>query len=163
MKMTNFVADDPRKPVSGFVSGVNIAAGVRLSARQWRFLEALRQAVPASVPLTVTSGLRDIMEQVNVMRRKLEANDLAGTYGAKIEAELKNAPFDQWPAIIASMYDRKLLDPGQHTGGGAVDLRTQGLSHDQLGLLLAGVRALGAKSILEATPAPHLHVFNLPA
>jgi hypothetical protein len=155
-------ADD--RAVGGYVPGVTVLTGAQLTARQWRFLSALRSVVPASTPITVTSGLRSYEEQARVMWAKVQAGEpLHVLYGYAVERALMPIPYSEaaWTQAIRGLYDANVLDPDGHVGGGAVDLRTQGLTTAQVQSLVDGAARLGARPLVETTP-PHLHVSRLP-
>lgn len=143
-------------------SGIEVAAGVILTAGIRAYLNLLRRALPATIPLYVTSGVRDDEAQARAMLGKFKAGGAAELYKVyaadSVVAKLLAASpsVDAWAAII-----RQATADGirlsRHLGGGSVDLRTKNLTDAQVRALQAAVTKTGGKSLYEGAP-PHLHV-----
>lgn len=148
------------------VSGVGFASGVRTTAGITAYLGVLRGKLDASIPIYVTSGERDAVEQASAMLKKLAAGgekELYDVYAAdSVITRLLAAPRNaaSWAAIIVqeAAAGRPL---SRHLRAGAFDLRTSNLTAAQIQNLKIAIEATGGKYILEGAP-PHLHV-DLPA
>jgi hypothetical protein len=143
-------------------AGIEVASGVLLTAGIRAYLNVLRRAVPASIPLYVTSGVRDDESQARAMLGKLKAGGAAELYkvyaaDSVVAKLLAAAPtVDAWSAIIRqATADGVRLS--RHLGGGSVDLRTKNLTDAQVKAIQAAVTQTGGKSLYEGAP-PHLHV-----
>lgn len=144
-------------------AGVTINEGVLLAPAMVHFLRVLRAAVPAEVPLHVTSGTRDVHDQARAMLAKLAAGgpgELLSTYrdddAIRQLLALPSADVSSWAEQI-----RQLASAGRylsrHLSGMALDLRTRNLTTDQVAAVSAAVKSLGGRALYEGTP-PHLHV-----
>jgi hypothetical protein len=111
--------------------------------------------------LVVTSGYRSPGAQARAMLRKVEeggAEELR-IYGDRAAvAALLTLPREEaaWTAQIAAWADAgRYLS--RHQTGKALDLRTRDVDPARVRLMEATARALGWRTLLEATP-PHLHL-----
>jgi len=139
-------------------AGVTTSEGVTLSSRQIKFLTRLRSAVPSTVPIHVTSGGRTYEEQATLMMRKWATypDEFKRIYGSAATRLLRlPLSYSTWLAEIKRMYADGTLDSDQHTGGGAVDLRTRDLPSGGLQALNDASRTIGASPLIEAD---HLHI-----
>lgn len=146
------------------VPGVTANTGAALNDRMIAFLRVLRART--SAPIHVNSGERDALEQAQAMLTKLAAGgagELRRLYrDDQAVEELLHLPrtADAWASRIQALAEEgRMLS--RHMRGAAVDLRTRGLTADQVEELKAAVRALGGRTLQEGAP-PHLHV-DLPA
>lgn len=145
--------------------GLTANDSATLTAAMEAFLDALRDVVPAEVPIHVNSGVRAAESQAAAMLRKLaDGDDLVALYrpnAARIQ-ELLALPHDAavWGARIAEWMSEGVYI-SRHLRGQAVDLRINDLTADAVAKLIDGAKALGARTLLESTPS-HLHV-DLPA
>lgn len=143
-------------------SGVTVASGVVLTEGIRRYLKVLRAAVPASIPLYVTSGVRDVEDQARAMLGKYKAGgaeELHKVYAADaVVDQLLAAPktVESWAAIIGKATEDGIR-LSRHLGGGSIDLRTKNLTTAQVKEVEAAVARTGGKALYEGAP-PHLHV-----
>lgn len=143
---------------SSLPPGVTGASGLNMNEGQVDFLRRLRAAVPASIPLYVTSATRTAREQASAMKTKRDLGDnLRKLYGPKADAVLA-APntVDAMTAAIEGML-RKGIYMSKHMRGDAVDLRSRNWSSEQRKQVEDAVRSIGGRPLYETTP-PHLHV-----
>jgi hypothetical protein len=148
------------------ISGVTVRSGVILTAGLVAYLRALRGSLDASVPLTVTSGVRSAAAQASAMLKKLDAGGAQELYDVyQSDATVKRLldsgrDAATWAKIIQDETS-KGVRLSRHLGGGSFDLHTSTLSADQLGKMKAAVVATGGRYLYEDAP-PHLHV-DVPA
>lgn len=162
-------ARSPRKSALGdatLSSGIEVASGVILTTGIRAYLNVLRRAVPASIPLYVTSGVRDAESQARAMLGKFKAGGAAELYKVyaadSVVAKLVAAPatVDAWRRIIQQASEDG-VQLSRHFGGGSFDIRTKNLTDAQIKAVQAAVTSTGGKPLYETAP-PHLHV-DLPA
>jgi hypothetical protein len=125
------------------------------------FLGALRKAVPASIPIYVTSAVRTVAEQASAMKTKRDlGDDLRALYGSKVSSVLA-AP-NTVAAMSAALQDlaNRGVVMSRHMFGDALDLRVRYWTQEQRNIVGAAVAALGGKPQFETTP-PHLHIEGL--
>lgn len=141
--------------------GVTGNNGLALNEGQVVFLRSLRSAVPAGIPLHVTSATRTPEAQAAalVAKRKL-GEDLRRLYGANpdIADALMRAP--NTTAGMAAVIRRFMRDGrflSRHMRGDAVDLRSRNLTAVQRSRVIAEAQRLGARATYETTP-PHIHI-----
>ena len=149
-------------PVSGSVPGVTISPGISLSARQWKFIRNFRALVPLNVPITVTSGLRTVERQAEIMWDFYTTNGaekFKGLYNVAAERLLR-LPYSQWLPEIRSMYAEGILHADEHTGGGAIDVHISTLPPASRDALISAAQRLGANPLVEDPPL--LHISDLP-
>jgi hypothetical protein len=140
--------------------------GIILNARQTAWLDSLAARVPFG--LVVTSGVRTAEGQARAMLAQVELGP-AGVeqayrnYDDGLVRQMLALPrtLAAWIPVVEAAYADGRLARGGHYDGGAVDLRTRGLTPAQVEQLQAAVRAVGGRPWLEGAP-PHLHV-GLPA
>jgi hypothetical protein len=114
------------------------------------FIAALRRAVPASIPIYVTSGTRTPERQAAALKTKRDMGDnLYKLYRADyIVKELMAVPNTvSAMAPIIRKWAQKGVFMSRHMRGDAVDLRSRNLTKSRL----------GAKAIYESKP-PHIHI-----
>lgn len=142
----------------GLPDGVTVSESATLSPRAVRFLQKLRAAVPASIPIHVTSGGRTYEEQATLMMRKYTQypDEFKRIYNVAATRLLK-LPWDYnaWLAEVKKLYAEGILRSDGHIGGGAVDLRTSNLPVGGLQTIVAAASSLGAKPLVEAD---HIHI-----
>lgn len=142
------------------------ASGVILTGGQTAFLKALRAILDPSVPLHVTSGVRDAGRQAEAMLVKYRAGGAKALYDlyaadSTITKLVKTkATGAEWTKVLKAEVAAGARIT-KHMGGGSLDIQTKTLTGAQVQKLLAAVKAMGATYIQESTP-PHLHV-DLPA
>jgi len=150
------------------IPGVTYSDGLVWSATAAAFIARVRAALPASVPLHVTSVVRTAREQATVMLKKWAAAEAASTGGGNAELRAiygrKAGAFvavprtvDAWEAVILELQRTGQGFTTGHLGGSAVDLRTRDLTSAQVGELVRAAQAAGGKTLVEQYP-PHLHV-----
>jgi hypothetical protein len=142
--------------------GVLAAGTPVLTPRQVAFLRLLRERVPASIPLTVTSATRTPEAQARAMITKVQQGDnIRALYGKKVES-LLSLPLDTsaWAKRIEDLYASGVR-MSDHMGGNALDLRNRDYSSTDQQTVVNAARALGAKVVVESTP-PHIHIEDLP-
>lgn len=153
-------------------TGVELRPGVELNDGMRRFAADLRRAVPAEIPLVVTSGYRSATAQASAMLKKYAyaedngksgAEELHDTYGDDSAVDLLlRVPrtVEAWSAEIT-----RLVSSGhsfsRHMRWGAMDFSIRAMTSAQLDQVKAAVKALGGRYLHEANP-PHLHV-DVPA
>jgi len=145
-------------------AGVTAAGGVVLGEAQTAFLRRLRAALPADVPLHVTSGTRTVEAQARALVDKRDlGDDLRALYRSNraIIDEVLAVP-NRVDAVAAVVRRHALAGRilSRHMRGDAIDLRSRNLTPDQRQAVLAAARSLGAKAIEESKP-PHIHVENI--
>lgn len=135
-----------------------------------RLVAALVEAAGdgSPVPVVVTSGIRSPAQQAAALAVKLRrGDDLFALYKRHdLVAEIVEAAGDtsdpdvdaMTRAVEAQVARSQFLSV--HLSGAAVDLRTRDLSREQRDQLVAAVRQLGAKPVVESD---HLHVERIPA
>lgn len=139
--------------------------GIILNARQTAWLDGLAARVPFA--LVVTSGVRTAEGQARAMLAQVATDagikQAYANYNDALVRELLALPraLNAWVPVVTAAYADGRLARGGHYDGGAVDLRTRGLTPAQVEQLQAAVRAEGGRPWLEGAP-PHLHV-GLPA
>jgi len=143
----------------------NVSGGSRLvlNAAQTGFLKALRAAVPASIPLYVTSGTRTPEAQARALVEKRRLGDnLYKLYRAKYIVKALMAVPNTVSAMspIIARYARQGQYMSRHMRGDAVDIRSKNLSTSQRQTVMAAAKRLGAKTIYETKP-PHIHVESI--
>lgn len=150
--------------------GITVNDGVRLTPVLVAYLNRLRAALPAAVPLHVNSGVRTPSEQADAMWTKYQeaeakgtgggAAELIATYGAKADA-LFQVAHTEWAALVEqAQADGTLFS--RHLTGDALDVRTRDLTDSARADLIAAVKATGARPLYEGTP-PHLHIDRIAA
>lgn len=145
--------------------------GIVIGPRGEAFLDQLAARVP-DVEIVVTGGQRSPRSQAEAMAAKLrQGQDLTRLYtGAALLAEVLDAAgrshltSPDVGAMAEAIGDQ--VDAGHYLSDHlrpdyALDLRTRGLSTDQVRRLRWHAGALGAHTLLEAVP-PHLHLEDLP-
>ena len=148
---------------SSLPAGVTGNGGLHLNQRMVDFLGALRKAVPASVPIHVTSAVRTVAEQASAMKTKRDlGDDLRALYGSKV-APVLAAP-NTVAAMSAALQDlaNRGVVMSRHMFGDALDLRVRDWTQEQRNIVGSAVAALGGKPQFETTP-PHLHIEGLGA
>ena len=135
-------------------------SGVVLSEAERSFLEQLVSLT--SVPVHVTSGTRTYRKQASAMLAKFRAGgaaELFEVYPDDVIGRLLAVPatVEDWTAQITAIADTGAYFTGGHLAGRALDLRTHGLTDDQVAQLVTDCESLGASTLLEDAP-PHLHV-----
>lgn len=155
-----------------YPSGVTGGSGVVLTDAMYAFLAKLRQAVPASIALYVTSGWRTPTGQVNAMWPKVLRYDAARAAGQTprwdddltqlyrsnkdIALELLNSGRDKatWVKIIDKYAKAgRVLSPHQRADG--LDLRNRDWTAEQAATVKSAIKSLGADYVSESD---HLHV-----
>jgi hypothetical protein len=124
------------------------------------FIAALRRAVPASIPIYVTSGTRTPERQAAALKTKRDMGDnLYKLYRADyIVKELMAVPNTvSAMAPIIRKWAQKGVFMSRHMRGDAVDLRSRNLTKSQIDTVMAAAKRLGAKAIYESKP-PHIHI-----
>lgn len=143
-------------------SGVTLASGVELTPEASAFLAELRSTLASSVPIRVNSAGRTIEQQASAMLKKYQAGGAQELYDvyasdatiAKLLAVPKTTA--AWSEVIRAELARGVR-LSRHLAGGAIDLRTRDITDAQLSALVAAVKAVGGRPLLEDAP-PHLHV-----
>ena len=146
------------------VPGVFAKPGVELNPRLRGFLLGLR--VKTGFDLIVTSGIRSTAGQASAMRNKVKllGNEGLDIYNNTLKNEIIAGGTDSTTAIQATL-DRQVARGAfmsRHMKGDALDMRLRGMESDQVDILQAAVKALGANQLYEATPL-HLHIEDIPA
>lgn len=132
-------------------SGVILTRGIQ------EYLSVLDKAVGGSAPVIATSGKRDAREQARAMLAKLRdkgQQELFAVYknDGMIRALLRLPRTESsWSKYI----EEHGHSISRHLVGGAVDLRTRGLSTSQINALKRAVRKTGGRALLEYD---HMHV-----
>ncbi|MCB9759130.1 MAG: hypothetical protein H6739_04760 [Alphaproteobacteria bacterium] len=153
------------QPLEG-LPGVWVKPGVVLNPGLLTFLALYRANVPMEVPIVVTSGVRTPEAQAAVLVKKRRLGDnLYDLYrrghGPQIVAALLAVPNTVAAmAPVLAGFAAQGVFLSRHMRGDALDLRTRGLSSQQLQVLVAVAQALGVKALVERTP-PHLHFERL--
>lgn len=152
--------------------GVSGGSAVVLTDSMYAFLVKLRQAVPSSIPLYVTSGWRTPAGQVSAMWPKVLRYDAARAAGQTpkwdddltqlyrsnkdIAMELLASGRDQatWTRIVDKYAKAKrFLSP--HQRGDGLDLRIRDWTTEQYATVKAAIKSLGADYVAESD---HFHV-----
>lgn len=158
--------------------------GVRLNGPLIVWLNRFREALPADIPIHVTSGLRTPAEQASAMLgKRAEADrqhaadvaagkprprrdgvaELFAIYNDNVIRRLLDEPVSTWASMIEALAARGILVSPHLTGGtGAVDIRTRNLSDSDVATMIEAVRATGARPLREYAP-PHLHIDGINA
>lgn len=143
--------------------GVPGNSGLVLNDGQVKFIAALRRAVPASIPLYVTSGTRTPERQAAALKTKRDMGDnlyklYRADYIVKELMAVPNTVADMAPII--RKWAQKGVYMSRHMRGDAVDLRSRNLTKSQIDTVMEAARNLGAKAIYETKP-PHIHVESI--
>lgn len=154
-------------------SGVTYAPGLRTAHNQIKmsgpliaFCIKLRAAVPLSdwPEMIIDSGIRSYGSQARAMLRVLDTGgesyfrQLYGKAATELLA-LSSRNETTWTPKIEELYQRRILNPAGHVGGGAVDLRAIGKSNPERKALELAAYAAGAKKVLyETEPSAHFHI-----
>jgi len=145
-------------------AGVSTAHdGITLSSAAIVYLAYLRRAVPAQIPIVVTSGTRSVAGQARAMLTKASTPagrvEMLKNYNNDLLRELFAAPATEeaWTPIVQRAYADGRLSRAGHLAGLALDLRTSNLLSWEQDALERGVEATGGKVLREAVP-PHFHV-----
>lgn len=111
------------------------------------------------MPIHVTSGERDVVAQARAMLEKYQGgDDLHKLYGADdvidklLQAERTVAA---WTRVLETEIARG-ANVSRHLGGGAIDIRSKDITASDIAAIVAGVKALGGRTIVEKIP-PHIH------
>lgn len=150
------------------VPGVHEKPGVAYTLPMFGFLAALRASTSASTPIVVTSGKRTAERQAKALLKKLQLkDDLTKIYkrgrGPEIVAAIMAAPrtVAAITAVLLSFMAQGVY-MSRHMRGDALDLRSRGLSAAQVAEIKAAAEALGARVLVESTPA-HIHIERISA
>lgn len=142
--------------------------GIVLSPAAVAWLDRLRAAVPSSIPIVVTSGTRTARSQARAMLAMVElgpdgVRQAYTDYPDDLVDELLALPrtLEAWEPRVARAYASGELASSGHLAGMAVDLRRRDWSAAQLETVVAAIKRLGGKPLVESAP-PHVHV-QLPA
>lgn len=131
-----------------------------LAAHVVSFLDAL--VARSGLTLVVTDGSRTPRRQAEELLASLEQG--VNVWGLYSQDDLVTEAMEGYPdldameAILQSQVDRGLY-LSDHMRGDAVDLRTRGLSADQVDLVMATAVELGAQALDEGD---HVHVEDIP-
>lgn len=145
------------------VPGVHEKPGVVYSSAMLPFLTRLRAAVPQQTPIVVTSGVRTVRAQAKALLRKRQlGDDLSRIYrrghGPEIVRALLAVPAQVEPmAQVLQFYVDQGIYMSRHMRGDAIDLRSRGLSAEQIQSIQQAAQAQGARVLVESTP-PHIHI-----
>ena len=149
--------------MSALPTGVGGDDRLTLNAGQIKFLASLRRAVPASVPIYVTSATRTPEQQAAalVTKRNLGDNLYALYRRDDIVKELMAVPNTTaaMAAVIRKWMGRNVY-LSRHMRGDALDIRSKDIQPAQIQAIMAAARGLASKAILESTP-PHIHVESI--
>ena len=147
-------------------TSVNIPNVTQSSGVVWNevtesFVRRLREVLPASIPLHITSAVRTPETQASAMIKKHSiggAREIRKIYGEKAEDFLA-APVSvsSWASVVRDLIRQEIL-PSHHLTGDAIDIRTRDLSSDQIEELIKACKKVGARKTLLETKPPHLHV-----
>jgi hypothetical protein len=124
-----------------------------------------RLVARTTVPVHVTSGARTPRAQAKAMIAKYldpkgGLTELLELYPDDVVSRLMAVPatVDAWTEQIEAIRSTGAYFTGGHMGErGALDLRTNGLTSDQVAQLVSDCEAEGGSTLLEDAP-PHLHV-----
>ena len=140
----------------------------RMGADQKAFMDRLRSALPAHIPLTVSSSFRTPGEQASAMRTKLREGatleDLRKLYGnSGAINEVLATPPEAWEAVIAAQVARGTF-LSRHLRHDALDLSVKLPDSDvymarpwQDAIVAAALASGAARAFVEDDP-PHIHI-----
>lgn len=164
---------------SGILDGgsLEIASGTLLNDTQEAWLDNYRKAVPSSIDIYVTSGIRSASAQASAMYTKYQYagggsagwEELYNTYRAddvideikSIVEALGGASSSTFSTALSTIDAAgKLSQLSRHASGDALDIRTKDQSDKDIEKLISKAESLGATTLLEENP-PHLHIQGL--
>lgn len=143
----------------------------RMTDEQKAFMDRLRVAVPAYIPLTISSSFRTPEEQASAMRSKLAEGStyqkLRDLYGNSAAInEVLAAPPDTWADVIQAQVDRGTY-LSRHLRHDALDLRVKlpgtdiEMARAWQDIIVAAAQNLGAgRAFVEHEP-DHIHLERL--
>jgi hypothetical protein len=142
-----------------------------MTDEQKAFMDRLRVAVPAYIPLTISSSFRTPEEQASAMRSKLAEGStyqkLRDLYGNSAAInEVLAAPPDTWADVIQAQVDRGTY-LSRHLRHDALDLRVKlpgtdiEMARAWQDIIVAAAQNLGAgRAFVEHEP-DHIHLERL--
>ena len=161
-------------------ASVEYAPSVQLSSNARQFLEKMSLNLDASIPIYVTSAIRNPLQQASAMFTKWTLggdSEITSVYSSQIsrsflriidkfrssgksDSEIARQPRAVVP-ILARMV-KEMQESGQgftgsHLTGNAIDLRISGLSDTQIVKLADAAENAGGKVLIEKNP-PHMHI-----